>query len=171
MKKESQAAIGRALGLSPASMTKLKRQGMPVDSAHSAKVWRDNNIRLTVHTAAPGRDYDTKPPASSGAVESAHAWMNIAAAALSSGQCIAAMVPRLRIVLANVPVSDREYVLVHSDVMDILTADVATVLNADPDSFDGAEPTVDDDQQYMGNFWYRVAAGEVVIKNQGTTQN
>jgi hypothetical protein len=165
MKKQSQAAIGRALGLSPASMTKLKAMGMPVDSSHSAKVWRENNIRLMVHTAAPRRDSVPMPPASSGAVENAHAWMNIAAAALASGQRIAAMVPRLRIVLANVPVREREAVLVHSDVMDILTADVAAVLTADSDSSDGAVPMSDDEQQYMGHFWYKVAAGEIQVSD------
>jgi hypothetical protein len=36
----SQAAIGRALGLAPATMTKLKGQGMPVDSVESARTWR-----------------------------------------------------------------------------------------------------------------------------------
>lgn len=36
----SQAAIGRALDLSPASITKLKGQGMPVDSVESAQAWR-----------------------------------------------------------------------------------------------------------------------------------
>ena len=36
----SQAAIGRALNLSPASITKLKGQGMPVDSVESAQAWR-----------------------------------------------------------------------------------------------------------------------------------
>ena len=36
----SQAAIGRELGLAPATMTKLKGQGMPVDSVESARAWR-----------------------------------------------------------------------------------------------------------------------------------
>ena len=36
----SQAAIGRVLGLAPATMTKLKGQGMPVDSVESARAWR-----------------------------------------------------------------------------------------------------------------------------------
>lgn len=36
----SQAAIGRALGLSPAAITKLKGQGMPVDSVEAAQTWR-----------------------------------------------------------------------------------------------------------------------------------
>jgi hypothetical protein len=37
----SQAAIGRILGLSPASMTKLKLQGMPVTSVEAARAWRE----------------------------------------------------------------------------------------------------------------------------------
>lgn len=36
----SQAAIGRALNLSAAAVTKLKHQGMPVDSVESAQAWR-----------------------------------------------------------------------------------------------------------------------------------
>ena len=36
----SQAAIGRALGLSPAAVTKLKGQGMPVESVQAAQAWR-----------------------------------------------------------------------------------------------------------------------------------
>jgi hypothetical protein len=36
----SQAAIGRALDLSPASVTKLKKQGMPVHSVEAAQAWR-----------------------------------------------------------------------------------------------------------------------------------
>lgn len=36
----SQAAIGRALNLSPSAIGKLKRQGMPVDTVASAQAWR-----------------------------------------------------------------------------------------------------------------------------------
>lgn len=36
----SQAAIGRAMNLSPAAMTKLKKQGMPVNSLEAALAWR-----------------------------------------------------------------------------------------------------------------------------------
>jgi hypothetical protein len=161
MKKQSQAAIGRALGLSPASMTKLKAMGMPTDSVETAKAWRENNIRLTVHAPVPRRDSVQLPPASSGAVERAHAWMRIAAASLVSGQSVSAMVPMLRFVLASVPVRERESVLVHSDVMDILTADVAAVLTADIGSSDGFALMADDEQQYMGHFWFKVAAGEI----------
>ena len=36
----SQAFIARSLGLSGAAITKLKKQGMPVDSVESAQAWR-----------------------------------------------------------------------------------------------------------------------------------
>lgn len=39
--KPSQAGIGRALGLSPAAVTKLKKLGMPVDSVEAAQAWRE----------------------------------------------------------------------------------------------------------------------------------
>ena len=49
----SQAAIGRALGLSPAAMTKLKHQGMPVDSVESAQAWRHARQNVAARKPAP----------------------------------------------------------------------------------------------------------------------
>ncbi len=43
-KAPSQAAIGRALGLSPASITKCKQLGMPVHSVEAAGEWRADNL-------------------------------------------------------------------------------------------------------------------------------
>jgi len=49
----SQAAIGRALNLSPAAMTKLKQQGMPVDSVQSAQAWRVARQNVAQRKAVP----------------------------------------------------------------------------------------------------------------------
>lgn len=49
----SQAAIGRALGLSPASITKLKNQGMPVDSVEAAQAWRVARQNVAARKPAP----------------------------------------------------------------------------------------------------------------------
>lgn len=49
----SQAAIGRALGLSPAAMTKLKKQGMPVDSVEAAQAWREARQNVAARKPAP----------------------------------------------------------------------------------------------------------------------
>jgi len=49
----SQAALGRALGLSPAAVTKLKGQGMPVDSLESAQAWRAARQNVAQRKPAP----------------------------------------------------------------------------------------------------------------------
>jgi hypothetical protein len=52
-KAPSQAAIGRALGLSPAAMTKLKGQGMPVDSVAAAQAWREARQNVAQRKPSP----------------------------------------------------------------------------------------------------------------------
>ena len=49
----SQAAIGRALDLSQANITKLKKKGMPVDSVESAQAWREARQNVAARKAAP----------------------------------------------------------------------------------------------------------------------
>lgn len=51
----SQAALGRALGLSPAAITKLKGQGMPVDSVAAAQAWREARQNVAQRKPAPDR--------------------------------------------------------------------------------------------------------------------
>ena len=55
----SQAAIGRALNLSPAAMTKLKKQGMPVESVEAAQAWRVARQNVAQRKAVPA----SLPPA------------------------------------------------------------------------------------------------------------
>lgn len=54
----SQAALGRALGLSKAAITKLKRQGMPVDSVEAAQAWREKRQSIAARKQLPA----TFPP-------------------------------------------------------------------------------------------------------------
>lgn len=63
VKAPSQAAIGRVLGLSAASMTKLKKQGMPVDSVESARAWRTARQNIAARKAEPAAVQPTAPPA------------------------------------------------------------------------------------------------------------
>lgn len=49
----SQAAIGRALGLSPAAITKLKGQGMPVHSVAAAQAWREARQNVAARKPLP----------------------------------------------------------------------------------------------------------------------
>jgi phage terminase Nu1 subunit (DNA packaging protein) len=49
----SQAALGRAIGISPPMVTKLKGQGMPVHSVEAALAWRDKNQRPYAKPTGP----------------------------------------------------------------------------------------------------------------------
>ena len=60
----SQAALAKAIGLSPAMIVKLKRQGMPVHSVEAAKTWREKSQRPYMKPDGPA----TPPPASGGAL-------------------------------------------------------------------------------------------------------
>lgn len=51
--KPSQAALGRALNLSPAAITKLKGQGMPVDSVEAAQAWREARQNVAARKPLP----------------------------------------------------------------------------------------------------------------------
>lgn len=164
----SQAAIGRALGLSPASMTKCKGMGMPVHSVEAARAWREHHIAPTMHKLwkhSPISQPRPKPMQPSGAVPHALALLGIAAAALEVGQTIAAMVPTLRAAMHAVPEHERDAtMLLPMEVMDVLTADVAAVMAVGGSADDGpstGEPMTDDEAEEMGRFWYQVAAGEI----------
>jgi hypothetical protein len=164
----SQNAIGRALGLSSASMTKCKHMGMPVHSVEAARAWREHNIAPTMHKyLKPSPTTQPRPKARqpSGALPHALALMGIAAAALEAGQCITAMVPTLRAAMHAVPEHERDdTMLLHVEVMDVLVADVAKVMTEyddGEDRYNPGDPMPDDEADEMGRFWYRVAAGEI----------
>jgi hypothetical protein len=154
----SQAAIGRALGLSPASMTKLKGQGMPVHSVEAARAWRAINIAPTMHGHIK-RQAASVTPSPSQALPHALALLDIAAAALASGQTIDALVPVLRLALRAVPEHERDPdMMLQREVMEVLTADV---FNAIKHQDTAHTDMTDDEAAEVGRFWYQVAAGEM----------
>ena len=162
----SQAEIGRALGLSPASMSKCKAMGMPTDSVQAVRAWRNANIKPTAHKMMTKRTpRPAPPPQPSGAIPHALALLDIAAAALEAGQSIAAMVPTLRAALHAVPEHERHRtMLLPLNVMNVLVADMVNAM-AVWDKEDGrthsSEPMTDEDADFMGRWWFEVAAGEV----------
>lgn len=61
----SQNAIGRELGLSPANMTKMRKQGCPIDSVESVRAWRTTRQNIAARKPEPVRAYssnDRQPP-------------------------------------------------------------------------------------------------------------
>ena len=173
MKPPSQAAIGRALRISPSAVTKFKAMGMPVDSVQNAHAWRQNNIRPSVQTSARRRANEYLDPMSGTAVlAAAQELMIVAATALEAGKSILAMMPTLRAAMAAVPTSHRDDLMVSALVMDVLVADVASFLP--PDNDDGATCSdaamTDNEAEELGRFWYRVAAGEIVPPKNASTR-
>jgi hypothetical protein len=161
----SQAAIGRALGLSPASVTKYKQMGMPVDSVEAALTWRMQYVKPTAHKApvrVAERLAGESIEAASG-LERANELLMIAAIALEAGQSIAAMIPSLREAMRSVPIDARDGILLPVNVMELLTADVYQRAQEEGGvtSANDGEGMTDEEAEWMGDFWYRVAAGEV----------
>lgn len=158
--KPSQNSIGRELGLSPATMSKMRKQGCPMDSVEAVRAWREHNIAPTMH-----KHVKRSNPRQTGAVQHAVALMAAAGAALEAGKSIKAKVPRLRAALHAVPERERPAVLVHAGVMDVLVTEVGAVLAEDDGAGEapaaGGEPMTDEEAEWMGTFWYRVAAGEI----------
>ena len=169
----SQNAIGRALGLSSATMTKCKKMGMPVHSIEAARTWRENNIAPTAHGLLSQRRSANprhKTLQTFGALRHATTMLNMAAAALAAGQNITAMVPAMRAALRAVPVRERDpTMLLPSEVMDVLTAEVMAALPAKGELNDDGSPAwhsadnpmSEGDADELGEFWYQVAAGEI----------
>lgn len=61
----SQNAIGRELGLSPANMTKMRKQGCPMDSVDSVRAWRTTRQNIAARKPEPAQSYgsdDGQPP-------------------------------------------------------------------------------------------------------------
>lgn len=164
----SQAAIGRALGLSPASMTKYKRMGMPVDGVEAAHAWRLQNIKMTAHSMGAKFHALRKavPIGATDPVARASELMDRAATDFEAGHSIDDMIPQLRLALRAVPTDRRDEVLLHMEVMDVLTAEVHQAIQQEQALDTANSPTAeqsmsDEEANYMGDFWYRVAAGEV----------
>lgn len=137
----TQRALAAALGLSPAAVTKLKRQGMPVDSIRHATEWRRHNVRLDVRARALPSDV----PASVADVERLG---TLGIDALTAGH-FHLVEATIRAAMASLPPAEREAVRLPSAVWDRLTAHLPLV----PEGGDLSEA----DCGAMGVVWWAVA--------------
>lgn len=170
MKKPTHAALAAALGIDPALVTRYRRRGMPVHSIEAAQQWRDVNLRVRF---TPERDLEAVERAISGekAVKRVIALHEAAGKLLDSGGDVYPLLPTISAAMADVPPSQRNRVLVVSEVMDLLVADLLRIHRAGGDVVELTEgdcyPCGDEgsDEAMMGAFWYSVAAGELRLKN------
>jgi len=168
-KPPSQNAIGRSLGLSSSNMTKLRKQGCPMDSVESVRTWRLEHQNIAQRKPDPKRLQIAQQ--CSPQVSRANALMEAAGSIVEAGQEIDAMLPVLRIALAAVPQHERDDVELDLRVMKRLLGHVLDGIPSraeHPVTEDGvpiyaAEPLSDSEAQEQGEFWYQVAAGEFLI--------
>lgn len=169
IKKPTQAMIADALCIDPAMVTRYKRQGMPVHSIEAAKAWRDVNVRMRVNPQASSEAL-RRAMQGEQAASRAGSLLQAAGALLGNGGDVANLIETLRRAMCAVPVAQRPMVLFPSNVMDVLTEDVARELDrGDPlGLIHGAMPLpqvcTTAEGLDMGAFWYAVAAGEVFVK-------
>lgn len=187
MTKNTQAALGRALGLSPAAVSKLRAQGMPTHSEEAARAWRRQHLN-------PARmKRETHRPNVSALLARVHELAHVAGDALALGH-FESIEPALRAALRAVPADGRVRILIERKgtgcegggarceppqggavipgaVMDALVRSVVEVIDADREAALEAGdpdpcgmPLSADEADEMGDFWMLVAAGEVVAR-------
>lgn len=143
--------------MSSSNMTKLRKQGCPMDSVASVRAWRLERQNIAQRKPEPRRS----APATRDHLAHARASMSGAAALLGAGLPLDVFAPTLRAALAAVPPELRDSVGLDLEVMRVLLAPVLALV---PDEEKGAgEKMTDDDAQAVGEFLYSVAAGEWAI--------
>ena len=160
-KPPSQNAIGRALGLSSPSMTKMKKQGCPMTSIEAVRAWREKHLNIAMRKPEPRRT----APAQHEPLAHAQACMRGAAALLGAGLPLDVFAPTLRAALAVVQPELRDAVGLDLEVMKTLLAPVLALI-PEEEKGTGAEMT-DEDAQDAGQFLYSVACGEIIFVPDG----
>lgn len=180
--EQSQAAIARALGLAKSRITAMKKQGMPVHSLEAAQEWRRRHVGPIVRTSA--RNAPTRQPTASpvdfaalsgplqallgppaspeAAIQKAIDLVALAAVAIDNGT-FKVIEPVLRLALSDVPAAYRHRMpALPLAVWDALCSDVFALCDVDMENLDDAPKLSDPEEiEYLGAFWYQVAAGEI----------
>jgi hypothetical protein len=170
-----QKDLAIALDISPSMVSKLAKKGMPTDSVERARRWRDRHLepfRRKEHRADAPRALAVAAavPADAELLARAQRFMDVASIAHQA--CRLPLVAEdLRAAMRAVPAAARHGLLVDADVMDALTAPVHDALrefvaDVEAEQQPGAEPpsppTGEEELEFMSNFWYSVACGEMV---------
>ena len=159
----TQGAIGRALGLSKAAISKLKARGMPVHSVEAARQWRHEHLSIARRKPDPA---PVKTLSAADAVQRVSDLWTVAEAALEAGH-FDLIAPTLREALRAVPLTHRASLALSLKVMDELVRPMMELVerHSVPATRDDTAPAPtmsDDEAGAMGRFWYGIAAGERV---------
>jgi hypothetical protein len=165
IRKPTQAVLADALGIDPAMVSRHKRQGMPVHSIEAAIEWRKAHVRVRV-SPADQSDRTANALNHEQAVLLAGGLLQVAGELIEFGGDLTPMLPALRHALAAVPLAQRDRLLAPIKVLDLLTDEVARVVDGvdQAGTLEGVLQLLDATQLDMGSFWYAVAAGEVRVR-------
>lgn len=152
----TQTELARALGVDAAVISRDRRRGMPVDSVEAARAWRAQHIRPRM----PRMPLARGESAASAACAAALALAEHAGELLARGESVTGLVPALRAALHAVPDAERAGLALPLPVFRLLTCDVLALVPTESAS-DAAGELDSDEAEWMGAFWYSVAAGEV----------
>lgn len=155
---KSQNHLAMLLGISKGVCSTNVRAGMPTHSVEAAQAWRRTNL-CPARSKQPPKPAPAPPPPSP-ALRHAAALMEAAGLVLQAGGSIETLVPALRPALAAVPKHERDHVGLDVAVMNVLVAHVFERAASEEPGHCEDSPMSDDDAQWMGEFWYGVAAGE-----------
>ena len=151
----TQSEIAAALQIDKSLVSRYRKRGMPVHSIEAARAWKFSHVRPRIGSAWPP---EAAPP--SAQLHAAQALADHAGELLAAGGDVAALVPAVRLALAAVPEHERADVGLSRELWDVLVDRVlALVPDEEKNSDAHMGPAEEED---MGDFWYRVAAGEVV---------
>ncbi|MCF8211997.1 MAG: hypothetical protein K9K38_21720 [Rhodoferax sp.] len=172
--------LAELLGVSPASVTQMAKRGMPCHNLEAAQAWREANLDPARRKGQRhDQHYNPTPPRpprsphqASTAAAHASALMDAAGGMLEAGQSIETLIPSLRFALRAVPKPERDTVGLHLDAMKLMVAHVLALVTSvcddgTPAWCDGSSMT-DIEAQEAGEFWYQVAAGEMLVASAQT---
>jgi hypothetical protein len=148
----TQAEMATSLDLSKGQVSKYTRRGMPLDSVESARAWIRGNIRLRM------KPMSRKAYAESTLAE-AQGLMDLAAAALAAGKhrAVEVLVPDLQDAMRRLPESHRERLVLDFEVITHLVRPMLEILRDEPDPGHVMDDT---EAEFMGRYWYAMAARE-----------
>jgi len=170
--------IAEALGISAGRVSQLKRDGMPVDSVAAASSWYRRRVDIArsygqKHAAALRRPVPAlrRPspalPAevSTGDAVAAAVALAVEAEALLEAGRFVEVEAELRQALHAVPTEYRGLLALPCNVLDALCADMLRDIRENAEPGDFVESMSEQDAEFMGSFWFAVAAGEIVPAN------
>lgn len=163
--------IAAALGVSPGRVSQLRKEGMPVESIEAAWAWvrrRIDPARSIAQRNAPRRRAASQSePADDGAALARAASLAAAAHYALAVGGFSEIEDELRAALRAVPLAERAALELPIDVFEELTRAVFDDMQAHEESGDRVEGLMSDEEaEWMGRFWFAVAAGEVGLPDE-----